>query len=64
MDSKFIYILPKNLLKKFIAIADLRIQIGGYLFGKTPANNPNVKEIHCIAMVPQKGSHQLVEFPK
>jgi hypothetical protein len=27
--------MPKNLLKKFVSIADLKIQIFGYLYGTT-----------------------------
>jgi pre-mRNA-processing factor 8 len=30
------YVLPKNILSKFITSADLRTQIAGYLFGVTP----------------------------
>lgn len=34
--------MPKNLLKKFICIADLRTQIAGYLYGVSPPDNPQV----------------------
>ncbi|KAK8988606.1 hypothetical protein V6N11_029989 [Hibiscus sabdariffa] len=47
--------MPKNILKKFICIADLRTQIAGYLYGISPPDNPQVKEIRCIAMPPQWG---------
>jgi len=30
------YIMPKNLLRKFLVIADLRTQIAGYMFGVSP----------------------------
>lgn len=30
------YVMPKNILKKFICCSDLRIQIAGYMFGVTP----------------------------
>merc|ERR1739838_1185136 len=33
------YVLPKNILSKFIIIADLRTQIAGYLYGVTPPDN-------------------------
>lgn len=56
--------LPKNILKRFICISDLRIQIGGFLYGKSAPDNKFVKEVHCIVMVPQRGSYQVVEFPK
>lgn len=55
--------MPKNILKKFICIADLRVQIAGYLYGISPPDNPQVKEIRCVVMVPQWGSHQQVHLP-
>lgn len=62
-DTPFTYIMPKNLLKKFITIADMRTQIAGFLYGQSPPDNPQVKEIVCIAMVPQRGSNVTVELP-
>lgn len=41
-DSGFTYVLPKNLLKKFICIADLRTQIAGFMYGVSPPDNPQV----------------------
>ena len=58
------YVLPKNILSKFITIADLRTQIAGYLYGVTPADNDQVREIRCIVMVPQVGNHQSVTLPQ
>jgi pre-mRNA-processing factor 8 len=58
------YVIPKNILAKFITIADLRTQIAGYLYGISPPDNPGVKEIRCIALVPQVGSHQNVTLPR
>jgi pre-mRNA-processing factor 8 len=58
------YVLPKNILSKFITIADLRTQIAGYLYGVTPPDNDQVREIRCIVMVPQVGNHQSVTMPK
>ncbi|KAI9086379.1 hypothetical protein K1719_031833 [Acacia pycnantha] len=55
--------MPKNILKKFIYIVDLRTQISGYLYGISPLDNPQVKEIHCIVMPPQWGTHQRVYLP-
>lgn len=55
--------MPKNILKKFICIADLRTQIAGYLYGISPPDNPQVKEIRCIGMPPQWGTHQQVNLP-
>lgn len=58
------YVLPKNILSKFITIADLRTQIAGYLYGVTPPDNDQVREVRCIVMVPQIGNHQSVTLPK
>jgi len=58
------YVFPKNILGKFITIADLRTQISGYLYGITPPDNDQVREIRCIVMVPQVGNHQGVTLPK
>jgi len=57
------YVLPKNVLKKFICVADLRTQIAGYLYGISPPDNSQVKEIRCIVMVPQLGTHRDVKLP-
>ncbi|XP_023634422.1 pre-mRNA-processing-splicing factor 8A isoform X2 [Capsella rubella] len=62
-ETGYTYIMPKNILKKFILIADLRTQIAGYLYGISPPDNPQVKEIRCVVMVPQRGSHQQVHLP-
>uniref|UniRef100_A0A0M3HZ85 MPN domain-containing protein n=1 Tax=Ascaris lumbricoides TaxID=6252 RepID=A0A0M3HZ85_ASCLU len=89
-DTGFTYILPKNVLKKFIIISDLRTQVGtallrgchlanffllsncelskqfeiaGYLYGISPPDNPQVKEIRCIVLPPQWGTHQVVHLP-
>jgi pre-mRNA-processing factor 8 len=58
------YVLPKNILSKFITVADLRTQIAGYLYGVTPPDNDKVREVRCIVMVPQVGNHQSVSLPK
>ncbi|XP_050232754.1 pre-mRNA-processing-splicing factor 8A isoform X1 [Mercurialis annua] len=62
-ETGYTYIMPKNILKKFICIADLRTQIAGYLYGISPPDNPQVKEIRCIVMPPQWGTHQQVNLP-
>ncbi|TNN38636.1 Pre-mRNA-processing-splicing factor 8 [Liparis tanakae] len=48
-ETGYTYILPKN--------------IAGYLYGTSPPDNPQVKEIRCIVMVPQWGTHQTVHLP-
>ncbi|XP_062233520.1 pre-mRNA-processing-splicing factor 8A [Phragmites australis] len=62
-ETGYTYIMPKNILKKFICIADLRTQISGFLYGLSPQDNPQVKEIRCIAIPPQHGTHQMVTLP-
>jgi pre-mRNA-processing factor 8 len=62
-SAKYTYVLPKNLLRRFIMVSDLRSQIGGFMFGISPPDNAAVKEIRCIVMPPQVGSHQSVVFP-
>lgn len=58
------YVMPKNILKKFITIADLRVQVAGYLYGVSPADNDQVKEVRCIVMVPQIGGLRNVQLPQ
>ena len=55
-ETGFTYVLPKNVLKKFICIADLRTQVAGYMYGASPPDNPNVRpspnalhNCHCTA---------------
>eukprot|EP00475_Leptophrys_vorax_P028124 TRINITY_DN40512_c0_g1_i2.p1 TRINITY_DN40512_c0_g1~~TRINITY_DN40512_c0_g1_i2.p1 ORF type:complete len:835 (-),score=203.10 TRINITY_DN40512_c0_g1_i2:50-2554(-) len=62
-EDGYTFVLPKNLLKKFICISDLRTQVAGYLYGVSPSDSEQVKEIRCIVMVPQLGTHQSVTFP-
>ncbi|KAG2174194.1 hypothetical protein INT43_004215 [Umbelopsis isabellina] len=62
-NSAYTYVLPKNILKRFITIADLRTQIAGYMYGISPPDAPNVKEIRCIVIPPQWGTHQTVHLP-
>jgi len=62
-ESGFTYVLPKNVLKKFICIGDLRAQVMGYMYGISPPDYPNVKEVRCIVLPPQLGNHQQVNVP-
>ena len=39
------------------------LQIAGFLYGVSPPDNPQVKEIRCIVMVPQWGTHQTIHLP-
>jgi pre-mRNA-processing factor 8 len=63
-DDHYTYIMPKNILKRFITIADLRVQVAGYLYGSSPPDNDQVKEIRCIVMVPQIGNTRDVQLPQ
>lgn len=62
-EEAYTYILPKNILKKFVMIADLRVQTAGYIYGVSPPDNDQVKEIRTIVMVPQVGSTRDVQLP-
>jgi pre-mRNA-processing factor 8 len=63
-ETGFTYVMPKNILKKFICISDLRTQIAGYMYGGSPEDTQSVKEIRCIVIVPQTGSHLNVNLPQ
>lgn len=62
-DDHYTYIMPKNILKRFITIADLRVQVAGYLYGTSPPDNDQVKEIKTIVMIPQVGNTRDVQLP-
>eukprot|EP00457_Paulinella_chromatophora_P000102 gb/GEZN01000102.1/.p1 GENE.gb/GEZN01000102.1/~~gb/GEZN01000102.1/.p1 ORF type:complete len:2329 (-),score=298.26 gb/GEZN01000102.1/:74-7060(-) len=62
-EAGLTYVLPKNVLKKFICISDLRTQISAYMYGVSPPDNPQVKEIRCFVLPPQWGTHQTVHLP-
>lgn len=62
-DTGLTYVLAKNVLHKFIVIADLRTQICGLMYGTSPADNDQVKEIRAIVLPPQLGTHQSVTIP-
>jgi pre-mRNA-processing factor 8 len=58
------YVMPNNILKKFITIADLRVQVAGYLYGSSAPDNKKVKEIKCIVLMPQIGGLRNVQLPQ
>ena len=62
-ETGYTYVLPKNLLRKLIVIADLRTQVGGFMYGVSPPDNPSVKEIRCVVLPPQWGTHSTVNLP-
>lgn len=57
------YIMPKNILKRFITISDLRVQVAAYIYGSSPPDNDVVKEIKTIVMVPQVGNTRDIQLP-
>ncbi|KAK2757045.1 pre-mRNA-splicing factor 8 [Arachnomyces sp. PD_36] len=61
--DQYTYIMPKNILKRFITIADLRVQVAGYLYGSSPSDNDQVKEVRTIVMIPQVGNTRDVQLP-
>ena len=63
VESVGVYVLPKNALNRFVAISDLRSQIGGILYGRRPRDRAYVNEILAIALPPQCSTHQSVTMP-
>ena len=63
-EEHFTYIMPKNVLKRFIMISDLHVRVAGYLYGRSPPDNSQIKEITAIAMVPQVGNNRDVQLPQ
>ena len=62
-ENHFTYIMPKNVLRRFITIADLRVQVAAYLYGTAAPDNPSIKEIKTIALIPQVGNTRDVQLP-
>lgn len=62
-DGHYTYIMPKNILKRFITIADLRVQVAGYLYGSSPPDNQQIKEVRTVVMIPQVGNTRDVQLP-
>ncbi|OAA61907.1 pre-mRNA processing splicing factor 8 [Niveomyces insectorum RCEF 264] len=58
------YVMPNNILRKFITIADLRVQVAGYLYGSSPPETDQIKEVRCIVLVPQIGGLRSVQLPQ
>lgn len=62
-NENYAFIMPKNILSRFIMCSDSRTQIGGFIFGNSAENNSNVKEIRAIVIVPQLADNHHVKFP-
>ena len=43
--TAYTYVLPKNVLRAFVINADLRTQVAAYIYGTSPPDNKQVKEI-------------------
>jgi pre-mRNA-processing factor 8 len=52
-----VLVLPKNVLKTFIKISDLRTRVAGLMYGASPPDAPQVVEVRAVVLVPQRGSH-------
>ncbi|CAN3368761.1 pre-mRNA-splicing factor 8 [Diutina catenulata] len=63
-NDSMIFVVPRSLLKTFISICDTRVQVAAYLFGESPTDNPRVKEIKYLALVPQLGNTKEVKLPE
>ncbi|KAG7817278.1 hypothetical protein KL928_004013 [Ogataea angusta] len=61
--DSYAYVMPKNILSKFIKMGDVRTQVAAYMYGRSPADNPQVKEIISLVVVPQVGDNHRVELP-
>ena len=46
--SSYTYVIPKNILKSFVVSADLRTTVAAFLYGVSPPDNAQVKEIRVI----------------
>ena len=57
--------MPKNLIKKFVEIADTKINIAGYIYGSIVQKEPiTVVEVWAIVMVPQIGTYSTYSLPE
>lgn len=62
-ESGITYIFPKNLLKKFVQISDLRTQVGAFIYGISPDDNDEIKEVKRLVLVPQLANTHSIQFP-
>jgi pre-mRNA-processing factor 8 len=49
--ASYTYVLPKNILRAFITASDLRTQVAAFLYGVSPPDNKQVKEIKVSSTV-------------
>lgn len=62
-DDSYAYIMPLVLLKQFIQISDLRVQVSGLIYGCSSPENDEIKEIKYIALIPQLGNTMSTQLP-
>lgn len=62
-EGGFTYVVPKNLLTKLVRVSDLRTECAAYMFGSSPADTEQIKEVRALVMVPQVGTHRSVQLP-
>lgn len=61
--ASYTYVIPKNVLRAFVVASDLRTQVAAFLYGVSPPDNKQVKEIKAVAWIPQRGNNNYVELP-
>lgn len=62
-EEKPVYILPRNVLNKFVEISDTKAQIAALLYGKSTEES-NIKEIVTLVVLPQLGNSRFVSMTK
>jgi pre-mRNA-processing factor 8 len=55
------WVIPLNLVKRFVAMSDAYVQISAILYGKT---EEDVVEVHSFVIPPQTGTYERVDFVK
>ena len=65
VEDKNVYVLPHNILTKFIEISDSKAQISSFIYGKPASNDqPHIKEIQTVVVVPQLGNTHYVSMSR
>ncbi|EDR30125.1 pre-mRNA-processing-splicing factor, putative [Entamoeba dispar SAW760] len=57
-------VIPKNIIKGIIQIADTKIEIGGILFGQESIKNKGLMEVQCCVLVPQYATNKYIVFAR
>jgi len=57
-------VLPLNLLRRFVEVADPRVQVAALLYGREARQDPEKKEVYSFILPPQYGTQEEgVKFP-